>query len=155
MVAREGTTGIVSQCSLLIPQVAITEPVIDAATDTIWIGTISVAVAGVHISIVATVVAAATAEQPVTRIKDRYVNAGAGGRCHGTQQSDRQKQGSDAESHTGFLGETERTEVTTENRANAGVRSRREVRPRKLDAQRLQENSKLTQAWTQIKFGRT
>lgn len=147
MVIGEWTTRIVSQRAFLIPQVTITEPVINTATDAVRIRTVTVTVACVDISIVDAVVAAATAEQPVKRIKNWYVDAGAGGRCHGTQQSDRQKQCSDAESHTGYLGETERTEVTTANRANAGERFRREVRPRKLNAQRLQENSKLTQVW--------
>lgn len=128
MVAGDRTPGIMSQRSLLIPQVAIAEPVINAAADAIRIGTIAVTVTRVRVAIVAAVVAAATAEQPVKRIKDRNVDAGTGGRCHGTQQSDRQKQRSDAESHIGFLGETERIEETTGNRANAGERSCREVR---------------------------
>ena len=128
MIAGDRTPGIMSERSLLVPQVAIAEPVINAPADAIRIGTIAVAITRVWIAIVAAVGAAATAEQPVKRIKDRYVDAGTGGRCHGTQQSDRQKPRSDAESHIGFLGETERIEETTGNRANAGEKSCREVR---------------------------
>jgi hypothetical protein len=94
------------QRSLLISQIAIAQPVINTATDAVRIRTIPITVAGVDISIVDAVVAATTAKQPVKRIKDWNVDAGAGGRSHGTQENDRQKQGSDAESHTGFLGET-------------------------------------------------
>jgi len=105
LIARDRTTGIMPQSSLLIPKIAITEPVINASPDSVGIGTV------VRISI--TAMATAAAEEPVKRFKDGYVDAGIDVRCHGAQQSDRQKQSSDAESHISFLGETERTEETT------------------------------------------
>jgi hypothetical protein len=50
---------------------------------------------------------AATAKQPVERIKDWYTATGIGRRRDSAQQSHRQKQGSDAKSHTGSLERTE------------------------------------------------
>lgn len=73
----------------------------------------TVVVASVHGAIVSTAVATATAEQPVKRIQDWAVDASTASRCQGAQKSDRQQQSSDAESHIGFLGETERIQETT------------------------------------------
>ena len=153
MAGSNRTTGIMPQRSLLIAKITIAEPVINASTDAVRIRAIPATVSVVAISVATAIVTAAAAEQPVERFKDWYVDAGAGDRCHGAQQGDRQKQSSDVESHIGFLGESERTEATTGNRANAGERSRHGVSAGKLNAERLRENSKLTQVWKQITFG--
>jgi hypothetical protein len=99
-----------SQCAFLISKVSIAQPVIDTATDTVWIGTISVTVAVVDIAIAAatgsSIAISATAKEPIEWIQNRDVDTGAGRRSHRTQKSDRQQQSSDAKSHTEFLGET-------------------------------------------------
>jgi hypothetical protein len=124
-----------SECTFLISQIPVTEPVINDAIGGIGICRIAITVALVvtiaTVTVAAVTVAAvavATTKQPAEGVKNGG-QAGTGGRCHSAKQSDRQKQSSDAESHTGSLGVTETGKDATGDHANAGEKAcRREVR---------------------------
>ena len=99
-----------SESTLLISQVSITQPVIDESLSRVRIATVPSTVA-VTVSVWPTIavsrsaemalpVAAAAAKEPVKRIQQRNEAARTGGRRQAAQKGDGQKQGSDAESHT-------------------------------------------------------
>ncbi len=96
-VTAKRTSRVVAQCSFLVPEVTVAEPVVDDAIS----GHATIVAGSVSTTIVAAVPAA---EQPVEGIEQAAVTIRLSRLVEAGEQSNRQKHDSDAKSHTEFLG---------------------------------------------------